>query len=161
MKIGMKLSALGLVAGLVLLGNSAMAEETINVSLWDRPGVAMSMGHAMGRNADPATASMGITVDMANVAAGEVTFNVTNSSANMIHEMVVVPLAAPGAPLPYDATAMMVDEDAAGAIGEVAELDPGATGTVTLHLDPGTYALICNVPGHYAGGMWTTITVAP
>jgi len=160
MKIGMKLYALGLVAGMVLFGNSAMAEETINVSLWDHPGVAMSMTHAMGMNADPATASMGITVDTATVAAGEVTFNVTNESANMIHEMVVVPLSPDGT-LPYDATAMMVDEDGAGAIGEVSELDPGASGSVTLHLSAGTYVLICNIPGHYAGGMWTVITVTP
>lgn len=156
----MRLYALGLAAGLALFGTSAFADQTVTVSLWDHPGVAMSMNHGMGMNGDPATASMGITVDAATVPAGEVTFRVTNESMNMIHEMVVVPLSADGT-LPYDATAMMVDEDGAGAIGEVSELDPGATGTVTLHLAAGTYVLICNVPGHYAGGMWTTITVMP
>lgn len=156
----MRLYALGLAAGLALFGTAAFADQTVTVSLWDHPGVAMSMNHGMGMNGDPATASMGITVDAATVPAGEVTFRVTNASMNMIHEMVVVPLSADGT-LPYDATAMMVDEDGAGAIGEVSELDPGATGTVTLHLAAGTYVLICNVPGHYAGGMWTTIMVTP
>ncbi len=161
MKMGMRLSLLGLVAGLALYGTSAFADQTITVSLWDHPGTAMSMTHAMGMNGDPTTAAMGITADVTTVAAGEVTFNVTNASQSAIHEMVVVPLSSPDATLPYDATTMTVDEAAAGTIGEVSELAPGTTGTVTLHLDPGTYALICNIPGHYSAGMWTTITVTP
>ena len=44
-------------------------------------------------------------------------------------------------------------------LGEVSELDPGKSGTLTLKLDPGTYMLFCNIPGHYMAGMWTTVTV--
>ena len=42
---------------------------------------------------------------------------------------------------------------------EVSELDPGASGSLTVALQPGKYLLICNVPGHYASGMWTEFTV--
>ena len=36
---------------------------------------------------------------------------------------------------------------------------PGAAGWVTLHLDPGRYELICNLPGHYAAGMYAELDV--
>lgn len=71
----------------------------------------------------------------------------------------MIPLASATTPPPYDATAMAIDEDAAGALGEVPELAPGASGTVTLTLEPGVYLLVCNIPGHYACGMWTLLTV--
>ena len=34
-------------------------------------------------------------------------------------------------------------------LGEVSELDPGKSGTLTLTIKPGKYLLVCNVPGHY------------
>jgi uncharacterized cupredoxin-like copper-binding protein len=36
---------------------------------------------------------------------------------------------------------------------------PGASGWVTVTLEPGRYELICNLPGHYAAGMYTQLTV--
>jgi uncharacterized cupredoxin-like copper-binding protein len=50
-------------------------------------------------------------------------------------------------------------EEAAGHLGEVAELDPGAGGSLTLTLPPGKYVLACNLPGHFDSGMWTVLTV--
>jgi uncharacterized cupredoxin-like copper-binding protein len=44
-------------------------------------------------------------------------------------------------------------------MGEVSELDPGKSGSLTLTLDAGTYMLFCNLPGHYMAGMWTFVTV--
>jgi uncharacterized cupredoxin-like copper-binding protein len=38
-------------------------------------------------------------------------------------------------------------------------MQPNAEKTITLDLKPGVYLLICNVPGHYAAGMWTPLTV--
>jgi hypothetical protein len=43
--------------------------------------------------------------------------------------------------------------------GEVSELDPGKSGSVTVALKAGKYLLICNVPGHFGAGMWTEFTV--
>ena len=31
--------------------------------------------------------------------------------------------------------------------------------TLTLTLKPGHYSIICNLPGHYTGGMYTDLTV--
>lgn len=36
---------------------------------------------------------------------------------------------------------------------------PGASGWVTLTLPPGRYELVCNLPGHYAAGMYTQLVV--
>ena len=77
----------------------------------------------------------------------------------MVHEMVISPVKEMHTPLPYDKVGNKVDEDAAGHLGEVAELEPGEKGALKLTLKPGSYILYCNVPGHYALGMWTLLTV--
>lgn len=159
---------LGLVAGIMtaLIGSTAFAEATtVNVSLWDNGPGAMdgfgtlpNMAPGMGTT-DMNAAPMAITIDAATVKAGEVTFAVTNDSKDMIHEMILSPLPADNAPLPYLADQDRADEDASDHLGEVAELDPGAKGALTVTLTPGTYILYCNIPAHLVLGMWTTITV--
>ena len=44
-------------------------------------------------------------------------------------------------------------------IAEIEEMAPGKTGAVTLDLPPGRYAMFCNVPGHYAAGMYGRLKV--
>jgi len=102
---------------------------------------------------------MGITVSTRTVKAGKVTFSVTNSSEVMEHEMVVSPIKDENANLPYNNASQIVDEGAAGNLGEVEELDPGKRGSLTIELKPGNYVLYCNIAGHYALGMWTLLTV--
>lgn len=75
--------------------------------------------------------------------------------------MIVTLLAEPGKSLSYIESEQRVDEDKAGDKGEVSELEPGKSGSLTLNLDPGAYLLYCNVPGHYAAGMWVEFTVTP
>jgi uncharacterized cupredoxin-like copper-binding protein len=101
---------------------------------------------------------MGIKTDKDTVKAGEVKFEVTNSSQETEHEMIILPLPSDGN-LPYDEKEARFDEDKAGALGEVSELAPGKSGEVTLHLKPGKYLLSCNVANHFANGMWTTLLV--
>jgi len=146
----------------VSLSGAGWAHGTVvNVSLWDKGAEAgMAEGLGMGMpGADMSKATMGIKLSTKSVKAGEVTFRVTNDSKDTIHEMVVAPVNGADDPLPYIANENEVDEDAAGHLGEVGETDPGGSGSLTLTLKPGTYVLFCNVPGHYMGGMWTTLTV--
>jgi uncharacterized cupredoxin-like copper-binding protein len=162
-------TALGLLAGLSLAmtsGTAFAADSAIAVSLWDKgPDSAMMddahqmmMSTAM-MNGGMAMAMMGITLDKAEVPAGMVTFTVTNTSRDIIHEMVVSPITSLDQALPYLKDEYKIDEDAAGHLGEVAELDPGKSGSLGLEMKPGLYLLYCNIPGHYIGGMWTVLTV--
>jgi uncharacterized cupredoxin-like copper-binding protein len=143
--------------------------SVIKVSLWDKGATSMNtlgkgepMGMAMGAGgvtASQAKAPMGIRVSSRTVKAGDVKFQVTNASTQMVHEMVVSPLKDTKTALPYDKAENKVIEDAAGHLGEVAELEPGKKGELQLNLKPGNYLLYCNIAGHYALGMWTLLTV--
>jgi len=151
------------VAALPFLGATplALASTTVAVSLVDK-GAAMEMPSGLTYSApglDLSKATMSIAASPATAKAGVVTFKVTNNSKDTIHEMIVMYLADPSLPLPYLDDEKRVDEDKAGDKGEVSELDPGKTGSLTVNLKAGSYLLICNVPGHFAAGMWTTFTV--
>jgi uncharacterized cupredoxin-like copper-binding protein len=152
--LAVTLSFFGFVAPVLAAG------ATINVSLADA-GAEAELGTDMGMTmkGDMKMAVMHVIPDKTEVPAGEVTFKVTNNSKDIVHEMLVVKVADTTKPLPYIDGDSRVDEDAAGHLGEVSELDPGASGALTLTLDPGTYMLFCNIPGHYMAGMWTLVTV--
>lgn len=45
-------------------------------------------------------------------------------------------------------------------IGSEAAVDKGEVDTIEVELAPGTYTLICTVPGHAAAGMQATLTVS-
>lgn len=132
--------------------NVSLSNQTITTDLPKNLGMAMP-------GADPSKDVMSVTASPNVVPAGEVSFVATNKSADFTHEMIVVKVTDPHKPLPFVSGEDRINEDAAGHLGEVSELDPGKSGTLTLKLDPGTYMLLCNVPGHYMAGMWTTITV--
>jgi len=143
-----------------LLASSAFAASTVHVSLTDDgTDAALAGDMGMGMSADMSKAIMHVTADTAAVPAGDVTFEVTNASKSMVHEMLVVKVSDLATQLPYDAATDRIDEDKAGSLGEVSELDAGKTGSLTLTLEPGTYVLFCNLRGHYMAGMWTSITV--
>lgn len=155
--------AFGAVAGIMVLASTgaASAATVINVELWDKGGTMdMSTDRMYGMpNVDMSKATMGIKVSQATAPAGIVSFKVTNTSKDNVHEMVLFQLADPTKPLPYKADENKVDEDKAGYKGEVEELDPGKSGTLTAALQAGKYLLVCNMPGHFAAGMWTEFEV--
>ena len=95
-----------------------------------------------------------LTADSA--PAGKVTFAVDNVGA-VKHEMVVVKTDKPAGDL-GDSNG---EADEAGAVGEIedAKLGPGDSASLKLDLKAGHYALICNLPGHYAAGMYKDFTV--
>lgn len=151
-----------LVATPFLAAGQTLADATIKVSLWDNnsnPDMSKPMGMMMGMKMDMSKAPMGIKLDMEEVPAGKVTFDVTNDSKETIHEMLVSPLADMNSQLPFVEADNKVDEEKSGDLGEVSELDPGKSGSLTLDLKPGLYVLYCNVPGHYSAGMWKTFKV--
>jgi uncharacterized cupredoxin-like copper-binding protein len=104
---------------------------------------------------------MSIRVDKSTVKAGTVTFDVTNWSRSVLHEVLVISVDNPSAPLPYDYAQARVPEEQVKVLGEAGDLEPNASKTLELTLAPGSYLLVCNVPGHYAAGMVASLNVAP
>ena len=93
----------------------------------------------------------------AQAKAGTVTIDAPNVG-NAPHELVLAKTADDPAKLPTAADGS-VDEEALDVPGEISEVAPGADGTVTLDLPAGTYAMFCNLPAHYSGGMYGSLTV--
>lgn len=134
--------------------------SVVDVRLMNMGGRAPMMGGGMG-------GMMRIDAARSTVAAGQVSFRVANVGT-LVHELVVLPLrrAANVGDRPVKGD-NRVDE--AGSVGEASQscgagagsgIAPGALGWVTLDLRAGDYELICNLPGHYAAGMYTTLHVA-
>jgi uncharacterized cupredoxin-like copper-binding protein len=101
----------------------------------------------------------GITLSPTSLGPGEVQIEGTNDGT-VTHEFEVF-LVPDG----VDANALPADGDTADASGmealdEVEDIAPGTSSTLNLDLAPGTYAVICNLPGHYANGMHATFTVS-
>ncbi len=134
----------------------------VNVSLTNMGGPLMGQDNGIMNGG-----AMRLTADRTTVPAGKVSFLVTNEGS-ISHEMVVLPLPADQVvgtrPVGGDAR---IDE--AGSVGEASNtcaegagqgILPGSPSWVTLTLTPGRYELLCNLPGHYAAGMYTQLTVS-
>jgi uncharacterized cupredoxin-like copper-binding protein len=101
-----------------------------------------------------------IEMDQTSLPAGSVTFNVTNKGT-IAHEFVVFKTDDAPDALPMASDDPEVNEDAADlqSMGEVEDVDPGASKSFTATLEPGKYVAICNVEGHYSSGMHVPFTV--
>lgn len=95
--------------------------------------------------------------DIPSVPAGEVAFE-THNDGEVPHELVIIKTDTD--PATFPASGGKVDEEAVGElIGEVEDFPGGETETGTFGLQPGAYALICNVAGHYEQGMYAQLIV--
>jgi uncharacterized cupredoxin-like copper-binding protein len=109
---------------------------------------------ALGHRVSARMTEMRIADSVSSVAAGKVTFSVTNAGM-MTHEYVVLRTSQPAASLPMSGGRA----SEAGHVGETGDMAPGATKTFTLNLRAGHYSIVCNLPGHYSAGMYTDLTV--
>lgn len=92
-----------------------------------------------------------------SVSAGKVTIQAPNKG-KVDHELVLLKTKTDPAKLKTEKDGE-VDEEAYTGPGEIPDVESGKTGKTTLSLKPGTYAMICNVPGHYKAGMYGSVTV--
>ena len=93
------------------------------------------------------------------VVAGDVVFQARNRGPDA-HELIVVH-ESPGTALQLRSDGMTVSEEALKS-SIVGALEPGAPGSLRelrVRLAPGRYVLLCNMSGHYMGGMHTVVTV--
>lgn len=132
----------------------ALEGQAVDVILAD-VGAGMMGGRMMNISATPSS-----------VSAGDVSFLVWNQGM-MTHEFIVLPLStgevgarAIGADGRVDETGSLAEASSACGTGSGDGIPPGSASWVTLHLDPGRYELICNLPGHYARGMFSELDVS-
>ena len=130
----------------------------VNVDLVDMSGRMMMGGWGGGM--------MRVLTSRAQVPAGTVSFRVINTGS-LVHELVVIPLTS-GQGVGERAVGADGRVDETGSVGEASKtcgagagdgINPGAIGWVTLTLAPGNYELVCNLPGHYAAGMYALLAV--
>lgn len=97
-----------------------------------------------------------VTPSVNSIAEGTVTFDVSNDGV-LPHNFRVIrsDLAIDALPTAVGS----VDEGAVDVRGSTADLGGGGTEAVEVDLEAGSYVLICNVPGHYLGGMRVAFTV--
>ena len=101
-----------------------------------------------------------------SVASGDVTFQVSNTGPEDVHEFVVLKTDVDPSALPTDATGA-VDEAGAGieVVDEIEDIPVGESQEITVPMQAGTYVLLCNIydeteqEAHYAMGMRTSFTV--
>jgi uncharacterized cupredoxin-like copper-binding protein len=125
--------------------------------------VAFSAACDSGSGSDEPTVSVTLedfelTVSPDTVAPGKVTFEASNSGPST-HEFEIFSGAAD-----VDLDALPIENDVADTAGltlvdELEDVTPGATAELAVTLESGTYAIVCNLPEHFAQGMHDTLTV--
>jgi uncharacterized cupredoxin-like copper-binding protein len=137
-------------------------------------GCAKATGHESAQNVKPVSAHQAaatnstiqvdlnefkVSASVTTLTPGKHTLVITNDG-KLPHELLVFhPDMAVNAMPQKDGS---IDEDAAGAnkISDGDNIDPGHSQTRTVDFSsPGTYVLMCNIPGHFMSGMYETVTV--
>jgi uncharacterized cupredoxin-like copper-binding protein len=126
-----------------------------DMGLTSMMGGVAPMGQRMMLRAVPAT-----------VSAGQVSLVVANMGWRT-HELVILPLPAGqtaghrvvGSDGKLDETGSLGEASSSCAAGTGDGITAGSVGWTTVTLAPGRYELVCNLPNHYADGMYQEIDV--
>lgn len=99
-----------------------------------------------------------ITAARYRLPAGPVDLSVTNRGPDA-HELIVVRESGGGLPLRSDG--LTIDEDAVerSTLGVLEPGQPGGVRHLRVNLSAGRYLLLCNMSGHYLGGMHAELVV--
>jgi uncharacterized cupredoxin-like copper-binding protein len=97
-----------------------------------------------------------ITIDPDSTAAGKISFDIRNDGT-MTHEFEIFRTDLAPDALPTDGD--VVDGGGLPAIDEIEDVAPGTSAQLNVDLSPGSYVMICNLPGHYSKGMHSGFTV--
>ncbi len=93
------------------------------------------------------------------VPAGDITFSVDNVGATE-HEMVVIRTDLDPADIPVENHEANEEAPGMTPMGEVEDVQPGASTELKLTLEPGSYMLLCNIAKHFERGMVTEFQVS-
>lgn len=110
----------------------------------------------------PAALSEWHIATSSTIKAGSVILEAANFGT-IQHELLVFRSDLAPSDYPLDKDGNIV-EDGPGItlVSDADNIDPGRTQTRTVDLSqPGTYLFVCNIPGHFKAGMYSTVTVTP
>ena len=129
--------------------------------LWVTPRGATTITVSLG---ETDSTHMYIHLSQGTAPMGKVAFVVTNEGSKT-HEFVVLATDTPAADFAigsFEGEANRINEDAKGVtnVGETGDMESGTMKLLTIDLKPGHYAVVCNLPGHYAMGMHQDFWVA-
>jgi uncharacterized cupredoxin-like copper-binding protein len=136
----------------------------VNVSLSNAGGPMM--GGPMVGGGGVRGGMMRLTTDAASVPHGVVSF-VASTLGSINHELVILPLPtdqivgtrALGADSKIDESTSIGEASNTCGAGTGEGIAPASSSWTTVTLTPGRYELVCNLPGHYASGMYAQLTV--
>jgi uncharacterized cupredoxin-like copper-binding protein len=154
------LGAIGLVAAFFLVTRDNATAPVASSAATDQS-AAVAPAAPVAPATGPVTVSLSeFKVSMpATIAAGQVTLNIRNDGT-VAHELLV--FKSPLQASQYPKVNGGIDEEGPGITkdSDGDNLDPGTTQTRTVDLSaPGTYVFVCNLPGHFAADMYTTVVV--
>ncbi len=118
-------------------------------------------GSALGATSNDITGSVQeweVNVDSAVARTGAVNFTITNSGT-IGHEFLVVKTDIAPGEIPVDGNHFPEDASGIEVIDEIGEFKKGTTEPLTVTLEAGSYQLVCNLPSHYANGMFVGFEV--
>jgi uncharacterized cupredoxin-like copper-binding protein len=107
---------------------------------------------------DVTLSDFAVELSPASATSGDVTFVATNEGS-MTHEFEIFSVEGDVDPASLPVEDNVADTDGLTLLDEVEDVTPGSEAELTVNLDQGTYAVICNLPGHYAQGMHATLSV--
>lgn len=99
-----------------------------------------------------------VVPDVDSVDAGRMRFEVSNAG-ELAHNLRVIRTDVAPGDLPVEGAGVDEGASALTVVARIKLLQPKQTRILTARLTPGTYVLICNVPGHYQSGMRATLEV--
>ncbi|HEX5039549.1 MAG TPA: hypothetical protein VFW95_05395 [Candidatus Limnocylindria bacterium] len=148
-----------LAAGVLIAGCATQSGSSAD-------GGAATSGAGGASTVDVTIQEFSVNPSVDSAPAGEITFNVTNEGPEDIHEFVVIATDLDAGELPTDEDGA-VDEEGEGmeVIDEIEDLPVGESEELSVDLEAGHYALICNIfdeeeaEAHYQMGMHTNFEV--
>jgi uncharacterized cupredoxin-like copper-binding protein len=123
-------------------------------------------GDGGGTTVDVTLQEFSVIPSQDSAPAGSITFQVENTGPDDVHEFVVIKTDLAPEALPTDENGAVLEEgEGMEVIDEIEDIAVGETPSLTVELDAGSYALICNIfeeaeqEAHYTMGMRTAFTV--
>ncbi len=97
-----------------------------------------------------------------NLKPGQVNVEAANFGT-IQHELLVFKSDLAPSAYPVDKNGDIIEDDPSiNLLSDGDNIDPNSTQQRTVDLTtPGTYLFVCNIPGHFKAGMFTTVTVGP